>query len=47
LAIGPNFAPDNSPVTVKFLHERNGRTVAVTDRLISLQAIKEALADFP
>ena len=34
------------PAKVGFV-KRNGRTVAVTDRPISLQAIKEALADFP
>jgi hypothetical protein len=34
------------PAKVRFM-KRNGRTVAVTDRPISLQAIKEALADFP
>ena len=34
------------PAKVRFV-KRNGRTVAVTDRPISLQAIKEALADFP
>ena len=32
------------PAKVRFM-KRNGRTVAVTDRPISLQAIKEALAD--
>ncbi len=34
------------PAKVRFM-KRNGRTVAVTDRPISLQAIKQALADFP
>jgi hypothetical protein len=31
---------------VRFV-KRNGRTVAVTDRSISLRAIQEALAEFP
>jgi hypothetical protein len=31
---------------VRFV-KRNGRTVAVTDRPISLRAIQEALAEFP
>jgi hypothetical protein len=34
------------PAKVRFVR-RNGRTVGVTDRPISLQAIKEALAEFP
>ena len=34
------------PAKVRF-EKRNGRTVGVTDRPISLQAIKEALAEFP
>ena len=34
------------PAKVRFV-KRNGRTVAVTDRPISLQAIKETLAQFP
>ena len=34
------------PAKVRFV-KRNGRTVGVTDRPISLQAIKEALAEFP
>jgi hypothetical protein len=34
------------PAKVRFV-KRNGRTVALTDRAISLEAIKEALADFP
>ena len=38
-------APDR-PAKVRF-EKRNGRTVGVTDRPISLQAIKGALAEFP
>lgn len=34
------------PAKVRF-EKRNGRTVAMTDRPISLQAIQEALSDFP
>ena len=34
------------PARVRFV-KRNGRTVAVTDRPISLQAIREAMAEFP
>lgn len=34
------------PTRVRFV-KRNGRTVGVTDRPISLETIKEALADFP
>ena len=34
------------PAKVRFVR-RNGRTVGLTDRPIALQAIKEALADFP
>jgi hypothetical protein len=34
------------PAKVRFV-KRNGRTVAVTDQAISLEAIKEALAEFP
>lgn len=34
------------PAKVRF-EKRNGRTVGVTDRPISLEAIKEALAEFP
>lgn len=34
------------PAKVRFV-KRNGRTVGVTDRPISVQAIQEALADFP
>jgi len=34
------------PAKVRFV-KRNGRTVGVTDRPITLQAIKEALAEFP
>jgi hypothetical protein len=34
------------PAKVRF-ERRNGRTVAVSDRPISLQAIREALAEFP
>ena len=34
------------PATVRFV-KRNGRTVGITDRPISLQAIKEVLAEFP
>jgi hypothetical protein len=34
------------PAKVRFV-KRKGRTVGVTDRPISLQAIKEALAEFP
>lgn len=34
------------PAKVRF-QKRNGRTVAVTDRPISLQAIKEVLTEFP
>ena len=37
---------DVAPAKVTFVKE-NGRTVAYTDRPISLQAIKEVLADFP
>ena len=37
-------APER-PAKVRF-EKRNGRTVGVTDRPISLQAIKEALAEF-
>ena len=35
-----------APAKVRFVKE-NGYTVAYTDRPISLQAIKEVLADFP
>ena len=38
--------PQDRPAKVRF-HRRNGRTVAITDRPISLRAIKEALAEFP
>ena len=38
--------PQAVPAKVRFV-KRNGRTVGVTDRPISLQAIREALADFP
>mgnify|MGYP000855229617 CR=1 FL=1 len=34
------------PATVRF-QNRNGRTVGFTDRPISLQAIEQALAEFP
>jgi hypothetical protein len=34
------------PAIVRF-EKRNGRTVGVTDRPISLEAIKAALAEFP
>ena len=34
------------PAKVRF-EKRNGRTVGVTDQPISLQAIKEALTEFP
>ena len=34
------------PAKVRF-EKRNGRTVGVTDQPISLQSIKEALAEFP
>jgi hypothetical protein len=34
------------PAKVRF-EKRNGRTVAVTDRPISLQAIKDVLSEFP
>lgn len=36
----------SGPAKVRFVKE-NGFTVAYTDRPISLEAIKEALADFP
>jgi len=36
----------NRAANVRFV-KRNGRTVAVTDRSISLRAIQEALAEFP
>ena len=38
--------PQSRPAKVRFV-KRNGRTVGVPDRPISLQAIKEALAQFP
>jgi hypothetical protein len=38
--------PALRPAKVRF-EKRNGRTVGVTDRPISLQAIEEALAEFP
>jgi len=38
--------PEDRPAKVRFV-KRNGRTVGVTDRPISLQAIKETLAEFP
>ncbi len=38
-------APDR-PARVRFVR-RGGRTVAVTDRPISLEAIREARAEFP
>ena len=37
---------ENSPAKVRFV-KINGRTVAETDQPISLDAIKEALAEFP
>jgi hypothetical protein len=36
----------NRSANVRFV-KRNGRTVAVTDRSISLRAIQETLAEFP
>jgi hypothetical protein len=38
--------PQDRPAKVRFV-KRHGRTVGVTDRPIVLQAIKEALAEFP
>jgi hypothetical protein len=38
--------PALRPAKVRF-EKRNGRTVGVTDRPISLQAIQQALAEFP
>lgn len=37
---------EGRPAKVRFV-ERNGRTVGVTDQPISLQAIQQALAEFP
>jgi hypothetical protein len=38
--------PAIRPAKVRF-EKRNGRTVGVTDRPISIQGIQEALAEFP
>jgi hypothetical protein len=46
IILTPIAPVENPPAKVRFVKE-NGRTVAETDQPISLEAIKEALSEFP
>jgi hypothetical protein len=44
--VKPVEQPDERPNKVRFI-KKNGRTVGVTERPINMQALEEALKEFP